>query len=94
MHSLTSSVEDWKRLSEDQDLQIADLNMKLEQMMREHAALQEAIAQKRREIEQQVAEEKALLEAKVQELQMECDNARAVADGMDKASNRVRKVGL
>ena len=51
--------------------------------MREHAALQEAIAQKRREIEQQaatssllaigseVAEEKALLEAKVQELQME-----------------------
>ena len=35
------------------------------------AALQEAIAQKRREIEQQVAEEKALLEAKVQELQME-----------------------
>lgn len=91
VQSLTSSVEEWKRLSEEQDLQIADLNVKLDQMMRDHAALQEAIAQKRREIEQQVAEEKALLEAKVQELQMECDNARAVADGMDKASNRVQK---
>lgn len=91
VQSLTNSVEEWKRLSEEQDLQIADLSAKLDQMMRDHAALQEAITQKRREIEQQVAEEKALLEAKVQELQMECDNARAVADGMDKASSRVQK---
>ncbi|CAJ1408265.1 unnamed protein product [Effrenium voratum] len=89
--SLTSSVAEWKRLSEEQDLQIADLNTKLDQMMRDHAAMQEAIAQKRREIEQQVAEEKAQLEAKVVELQLECDNARAVSDGMDKASNRVQK---
>eukprot|EP00439_Symbiodinium_sp_Y106_P044445 s843_g5.t1 len=86
--SLTASVGEWRRLSEEKDLEISDLSTKLDQMMREHAALEEAIAQKRREIEQQVAEEKAALEAKVQELQLECDNARAISDGMDKASNR------
>jgi len=89
--SLTASVGEWRRLSEEKDLEISDLSTKLDQMMREHAALEEAIAQKRREIEQQVAEEKAALEAKVQELQLECDNARAISDGMDKASNRVQK---
>ncbi|CAE7673637.1 PAP4, partial [Symbiodinium sp. CCMP2456] len=69
--SLTASVGEWRRLSEEKDLEISDLSTKLDQMMREHAALEEAIAQKRREIEQQVAEEKAALEAKVQELQLE-----------------------
>ncbi|OLP89941.1 putative plastid-lipid-associated protein 4, chloroplastic [Symbiodinium microadriaticum] len=92
--SLTASVGEWRRLSEEKDLEISDLSTKLDQMMREHAALEEAIAQKRREIEQQVAEEKAALEAKVQELQLECDNARAISDGMDKASNRVQKAAM
>jgi len=89
--SLSSSVENWKRLGEEKDLQIEELSAKLDKMMKDHAALQEAIAQKRREIELQVQEEKEALNRRIEELELECDNARAVADGMEKASSRLTK---
>jgi len=89
--SLSSSVENWKRLGEEKDLQIEDVSAKLDKMMKDHAALQEAIAQKRREIELQVQEEKDALSRRIEELELECDNARAVADGMEKASSRLTK---
>merc|ERR1712060_455854 len=42
-------------------------------------------------IELQVADEKAALEQRVSELEQECDNARATADGMEKASTRLSR---
>jgi len=89
--SLTRTIEDWKLLGQEKDNQIKDLNGKLEKVMRDQAIMEEQIAQKQRDIELQVAEEKAALEARVQELEMECDNARAAADGMEKASTRLGK---
>merc|ERR1719188_2008476 len=41
------------------------------------------------EIELQVAEEKAALQRRIQELEGEADDARAAADGMEKASSRL-----
>lgn len=91
INNLKSSVENLKRLGEEKDLQIEELNEKLDKMMKDHAAQQEAIAQKRREIEQQVAEERDALQKRIEDLELECDNARAVADGMEKASSRLSK---
>merc|ERR1719379_2043104 len=59
--------------------------------MRDHALFEEQIAQKQREIAIQVEEERAALEARIQELELECDNARAAADGMEKASTRLTR---
>lgn len=87
--SLSTTISQWKVLGSEKDEQIADLNAKLTKMMRDRAALEENIAQKRREIEIQVAEEKAALEARIAELESEADNAREVADGMDKASGKL-----
>lgn len=87
--SLNASVENWKQLCSEKDFQIQDLSEKLDKMMKDQARLQEEIAAKRREIELQVAEEKAALERRISELELECDNARMLADGMDKASNRL-----
>jgi hypothetical protein len=86
---LNATVENWKRISEDKDQQIHELTMKVENMMRQQALMDEQIAQKRREIEFQVLEEKAALEKRVADLEQECDNARQAADGMEKASNRL-----
>jgi len=87
--SLNATIMNWKRLGAEKDQEIADLNAKITKMMKERAVLEDSIAQKRREIEQQVAEERALLEARISELESEADNARAVADGMDKASTKL-----
>eukprot|EP00930_Biecheleria_cincta_P077155 TRINITY_DN64428_c0_g1_i1.p1 TRINITY_DN64428_c0_g1~~TRINITY_DN64428_c0_g1_i1.p1 ORF type:complete len:619 (+),score=188.38 TRINITY_DN64428_c0_g1_i1:188-1858(+) len=89
--NLKSSVDNLKRLGEEKDLQIDELNEKLDKMMKDHAAQQEAIDQKRREIEMQVAEEREALQRRIEDLELECDNARAVADGMEKASSRLTK---
>lgn len=91
INNLKSSVDNLKRLGEEKDLQIEDLNDKLDKMMKDHAAQQEAIAQKRREIEQQVGEEREAMQKRIEDLELECDNARAVADGMEKASSRLSK---
>lgn len=89
--SLNTTISNWKRLGAEKDQQIEDLNEKITKMMKDRAALEESIAQKRREIEIQVAQEKAALEAKIAELEQECDNARTIADGMDKASTKLTK---
>jgi len=89
--NLKSSVDNLKRLGEEKDLQIDEMNEKLDKMMKDHAAMQEAIAQKRREIELQVEEEREALQRRIEDLELECDNARAVADGMEKASSRLTK---
>jgi len=88
---LNQTVENWKQLGGQKDQQIKDLSTKLEKIMRDHASFEEQIAQKQREIALQVEEEKAALEARIQELELECDNARADADGMEKASTRLTR---
>jgi hypothetical protein len=86
---LNATIDNWKRICGDKDLQIREQSAKLEKVLRDQALLNEQIAQKRREIELQVAEEKKALEKRVNELEQECDNARQAADGMEKASNRL-----
>mmetsp|Transcript_60691 Transcript_60691/g.130330 ORF Transcript_60691/g.130330 Transcript_60691/m.130330 type:complete len:599 (-) Transcript_60691:134-1930(-) len=86
---LNKTIEDWKKLCAEKDAQIQDLNDKLDKMMKDQAQMQESIAAKRREIELQVAEEKAALERRISELEGEADDARAAADGMEKASSRL-----
>jgi len=82
-------IENWKALCSEKDAEVQELNSSLEKMMRDQAQLQEQIAQKRHEIELQVAEERAALERRISELVGECDDARAAADGMEKASSRL-----
>eukprot|EP00972_Heterocapsa_arctica_P006080 895047-Heterocapsa_arctica.AAC.1 len=87
--SLGATISQWERLGAEKDEQIADLNAKLTKMTRDRAALEENIAQKRREIEGQVAEERAALDARIAKLEADADNAREVADGMDKVSGKL-----
>jgi len=89
--SLNNTIDNWKQLGGQKDQQIKDLSTKLEKVMRDHAMFEEQIAQKQREISLQVEEERAALEARIQELELECDNARADADGMEKASTRLTR---
>lgn len=91
IRSLNKTLENWKQLGGQKDQQIKDLSKKLEKIMRDHALFEEQIAQKQREIALQVEDEKAALEARIQELELECDNARADADGMEKASTRLTR---
>lgn len=91
MRSLNETIENWKLLGAQKDQQIRDLTKKVEKVMKDMASLEEQIAQKQRDIAQQVAEERAALEARVNELELECDNARAAADGMEKASTRLTR---
>merc|ERR1711879_959112 len=60
-----------------------------EKMMRAQALLEQQIADKRREIELAVQAGRERLEALLAEAQDEADDARAVADGMEKASDRL-----
>lgn len=89
--SLNNSIESWKKLCNEKDMNIQELNRKVENMLKERAMLEEQIEQKRREIAQMVDAEKAALEARVRELQAECDDARTAADGMEKASDRLSR---
>jgi len=89
--SLNSTIDNWKQLGGQKDQQIKDLSTKLEKVMRDHAMFEEQIAQKQRDIALQVEEERAALESRIQELELECDNARTDADGMEKASTRLTR---
>lgn len=91
IRSLNETIESWKQLGAQKDQQIRDLGKKLEKVMKDMALMEEQIASKQREIADQVAEEKAALEKRVSELELECDNARAAADGMEKASTRLTR---
>merc|ERR1719352_1992275 len=53
------------------------------------AQMEEEIERKRREVEEQVNKERAALEARVEALQLECDEARAQADSMVAASDKL-----
>merc|ERR1719352_1418585 len=53
------------------------------------AQMEEEIERKRREVEEQVNKERAQLEARVEALQLECDEARAQADSMVAASDKL-----
>merc|ERR1712227_704086 len=57
--------------------------------MSERAKMEEEIERKRREVEEQVNKERAALEARVEALQLECDEARAQADSMVAASDKL-----
>merc|ERR1740121_621485 len=91
IRSLNSTIDNWSRLGDQKDQQIKDLSAKLEKVMRDHALFEDQIAAKQREIALQVEKEKAALEARISELELECDNARADADGMEKASTRLTR---
>lgn len=88
---LTKAVADWTSLCDDKDEQIKDLNASLQQMMENQARLEDQIAEKRREIEIAVAEERSRLEARIAELETDVDDARDVADGMEKASTALTR---
>jgi len=88
---LTKAVADWKSLCDDKDEQLEDLNAKLQQMMENQARLEDQIAEKRREIELAVAAERSRLEARIAELETDVDDARGVADGMEKASSALSR---
>merc|ERR1719453_1377475 len=53
------------------------------------AQMEEEIERKRREVEEQVNKERAQLEARVEALQLECDEAKAQADSMVLASDKL-----
>lgn len=91
IRSLNTTIENWKRLGAEKDQQIKNLSTRIEKMVQDQKRLEEQIAAKQREIAQQVEEERSSLEARIAELELECDNARSAADGMEKASNRLTR---
>lgn len=91
IRSLNNTIENWKALGAEKDQQITELSAKVEKVFKERALLEEQIAQKQREIADQVEEERKALQQRIEELELECDNARAAADGMEKASTRLTR---
>jgi len=89
--SLNGTVENWKRAAAEKDEKIAELNERMAQMMKHQARLEEQIADKRREIEAAVIAERERLEARIAELENDYDDARTLADGMEKASNALTR---
>jgi len=84
-----ASLEEWKALNTHKDNTITKQNKKIEEMMMAQAALEEEIERKRREVEEAVNTERANLEARLAELQNERDEARAQADSMVMASDKL-----
>jgi len=91
IRSLNNTIENWKALGAEKDQQITELSAKLEKVFKERALFEEQIAAKQREIADSVEEERKALHARIEELELECDNARAAADGMEKASTRLTR---
>lgn len=88
-HEISISVEEWKALSIEKDHTITTRNQQVEEMMMERAALEEEVDRKRREVEEAVNTERAKLELRFAELQKEAQDARAEADSMVLASDRL-----
>merc|ERR1719162_2575515 len=84
-----ASLNEWKALSEQKDETITTQNQQIEDMMIAQAALEEEIDRKRREVEEAVNTERAKLEARLEELQNEADEARGQADAMVLASDKL-----
>jgi len=87
--AVLASLEEWKALNEQKDETITKQNAQIEEMMMAQAALEEEIERKRREVEEAVNTERANLEARLAELQAERDDARAQADSMVLASDKL-----
>jgi len=84
-----ASLEEWKALNQQKDDTITKQNQQIEDMMMAQAKLEEEIERKRREVEEAVNTERANLEARLAELQSERDEARAQADSMVLASDKL-----
>lgn len=84
-----ASLAEWQALCGEKDATITTQNKQIEDMMMAQAALEEQIEQKRREVEEAVNTERAKLEARLAELQNEADEARAQADSMVLASDKL-----
>mmetsp|Transcript_60923 Transcript_60923/g.181507 ORF Transcript_60923/g.181507 Transcript_60923/m.181507 type:complete len:580 (+) Transcript_60923:3-1742(+) len=91
MKELHGVMEGWKHAAAEKDEKIKELNERLTAMMKHQARLEEQIANKRREIEEAVAAERSRLEARIAELEEENDDARELADGMEKASSALTR---
>merc|ERR1719183_2155235 len=90
VHKATiASLAEWQALCGEKDATITAQNKQIEDMMMAQAALEEQIEQKRREVEEAVNTERAKLEARLAELQNEADEARAQADSMVLASDKL-----
>lgn len=83
------SLEEWQALAAQKDVTITEQNKQIEDMMMAQAALEEQIEQKKREVEEAVNTERAKLEARLEELQKEADDAKAQADSMVLASDKL-----
>merc|ERR1719506_2908565 len=86
-----ASLLEWKMLNEQKDETITKQNQQIEDMMMAQAKLEEEIERKRREVEEAVNTERANLEARLAELQSERDEARAQADSMVLASDKLNQ---
>jgi len=84
-----ASIEEWQALNAEKDSTITNQNKQIEEMMMAQAALEEQIEAKKREIEEAVNTERAKLEARLAELQNEATDARAQADSMVLASDKL-----
>lgn len=89
--TLEGRCETWQAMCSEKDLQIQQLTAQAERAVRDQALMEEQIAAKRREIEMQVEQENASMEQRIRELEREADSAREAADGMEKASTRLKQ---
>lgn len=84
-----ASLEEWKALAAQKDGTITRQNEQIEEIMMARADLEEEIDRKRREVEEAVNTERSNLEARLAELQKEAQDARAEADSMVLASDKL-----
>merc|ERR1719222_1562635 len=70
-----AALKEWKKLCETKDKKLTKQNEQIEELMLAQAQMEEEIERKRREVEEQVNKERASLEARVEALQLECDEA-------------------
>lgn len=91
MKRLNGTLEAWKRECAEKDEKIRELNDKLTSVLRQQARLEEQVADKQREIAEAVASERSRLEARIAELENDYDDARELADGMEKASSALTR---
>merc|ERR1712028_311746 len=88
-HDVCATLEEWKALNLHKDHTITRQNEKVEKMMMTQAALEEEIDRKRREVEEAVNTERQKLEARLAQLQKEAEDARAEADSIVLASDKL-----
>lgn len=83
------SLQEWQTLSARKDVEITQQNKKIEEMMMAQAALEEAIEEKKREVEEAVNAERERLEIRMKKLMDEAAEAKAQAQDMVLASDKL-----